>query len=324
MANGNDTNNEGKAQHYLPQFYLKGFAMKGSLWVFEKGKPPRESTPKSEAHRPDYYTHSENGQRDETAETFLATIESRGAPVIRKLANPHYKLIPENVQDIYLFVAFMFVRVPSWREHLDKLAVATAKTLNKKVAQDKERFYDLYNRVQQETGKSVADPEKLRHQMLKAQYDGYEIVQGSKAFNIESMLKSGWSVFDKCKEFGYQVLYAPAGKFFFASDSPVFTLLPDPKTKEATLGTGFGWPGVEVYFPLNKRACLQLKSGLSGYSVNVSERRVDYINRITMMFATQHLYSCQGFRRTARLFDERGCKILPGRDAFLTREFGRL
>src|SRR5713226_1981225 len=101
-------------QHYIPKFYLKGFTDKeGVLWVCEKLKPIRPSKPKREAHRADYYTHSEKGERDETAENVLKEVESRVAPIIRKLANPRYVLTPENAGHLIMFVAFMFVRVPS-------------------------------------------------------------------------------------------------------------------------------------------------------------------------------------------------------------------
>ncbi len=82
---------ETKAQHYIPKFYLKGFTdNQGALWVYEKFKPLRESKPKKEAHRPDYYSHIEKGERDETAEDALKIVESQVAPTIRKLANPQY------------------------------------------------------------------------------------------------------------------------------------------------------------------------------------------------------------------------------------------
>ena len=69
-----------KAQHYIPRFYLKGFTdPKGKLWVYEKFQPMRESKPKFEAHRPDYYSHSESGDRDETAEDMLKVVEFTGA-----------------------------------------------------------------------------------------------------------------------------------------------------------------------------------------------------------------------------------------------------
>ena len=66
MSTAVDTS-EPKAQHYIPTFYLKGFTDRNRvLWVYEKFKPPRASKAKDEAHRPDYYTHSEQGERDET------------------------------------------------------------------------------------------------------------------------------------------------------------------------------------------------------------------------------------------------------------------
>jgi hypothetical protein len=57
---------EPKAQHYIPNFYLDGFTDTSRvLWVYEKFKPLRASKPKNEAHKPDYYTHVEQGERDE-------------------------------------------------------------------------------------------------------------------------------------------------------------------------------------------------------------------------------------------------------------------
>src|SRR5689334_3148282 len=55
-------------------------------------------------------------------EDVLKEVESRAAPIVRRLANPQYVLTPENAGHLIMFVAFMFVRVPAWREHLDKVA----------------------------------------------------------------------------------------------------------------------------------------------------------------------------------------------------------
>src|SRR2546423_814977 len=130
-----------KAQHYIPKFYLKGFADKqGALWVYEKFKPLRKSKPKHEAHHPDYYTHAEDGERDETAEDVLKKVESQVAPVILKLANPQYVLTPKTAGDLVLFVAFMFARVPSWREHLDKITAEIARVKQLSTARDKQKF----------------------------------------------------------------------------------------------------------------------------------------------------------------------------------------
>lgn len=92
---------QAKAQHYIPKFYLKDFTdNQGALWVYEKFKPLRKSTPKREAQRPDDYTHDEDGERDETAEDMFKKVESQVAPIIIKLANPHYVLTPKTVGNL--------------------------------------------------------------------------------------------------------------------------------------------------------------------------------------------------------------------------------
>lgn len=315
---------EAKAQHYIPNFYLKGFTDKaGTLWVYEKFSPMRASTPKKEAHRPDYYAHVEHGPRDETAENILKVIESRAAPIVRKLANPQFRLTPEAAGDLFMFASFMFVRVPSWREYLDKTAVRIVRDNSLQIASDKDKFRKSCADYENATGKSVGDYEKLRQYVLKG---NYELEQKSKAFNLGAMFTSGLDLIEQLSNFGYRVLYAPAGKFFWTSDAPVCTLRPEGN-RHATVGMGFGWPGVEVYFPLNKRTCLMLKRKTQPSASVIEAGHVDQINRLTMATAEKHLYSSEGYKRIARLFDERGCRVRPGKESFLPappREHGLL
>jgi len=315
MSANPPTPNEEKAQHYIPKFYLKGFTDKqGKLWVCEKFKSIRESKPKSEAHRPDYYTHAEEGLRDETAEDTLEEIESRAAPIMRKMANPEFAPSPEQMGHVYLFVAFMFARVPSWREYLDKLLSQHVREEQLNTAKDKEKFYKVCFDAEQDAGKPLGmDYEEMRQYVLAGDY---EIVQGSTAFNLGSMFQSALNVAQELQKFGYEVLYSPVGEFFVTSDSPVFTVQPDG-AGQASFGMGFGREGVEVYFALNKRACLKLKKGIEPAAVGVTDRGVMQINRGTMMNATRFLYSSQGLRTVSRLFDQWGCRIEPGKNAFM-------
>ena len=306
---------EPKAQHYIPRFYLKGFTDKqGKLWVCEKFKPIRKSKPKDEAHRPDYYTHAEQGERDETAEDTLEEIESRAAPIIRKLANPAFRPTPQQMGHVYLFVAFTFARVPSWRENLDRIVARFAKDRQVNLAKDRAGFHRMCADMERDTGKPLGmDIEDLRQYILKGEY---EVVQASRAFNLGSMFESAIDIAKHLNEFSYEVLYAPAERVFVTSDSPVFTLLPEGG-RQATIGMGFGWPRVQVHFRLNKRACLRLKKGIESARLQISEQQLEQINRITMLNATQHLYSSENYRKTSRLFDQYGCKIKPGTNAFM-------
>lgn len=106
------------------------------------------------------------------------------------------------------------------------------------------------------------------------------------------------------------------GRFFVTSDSHVSTLQPEPG-RQAAIGVGFGWPGVLVHFPLNKRVCLRLKRRVEPAAIEISEYDLVQINRITMVNASQHLYSSEGYRKISRLFDQWGRKIEPGKNAFM-------
>ena len=304
---------DAKAQHYIPKFYLKGFTDKrGSLWVCERFKAIKESKPKKEAHRADYYTVADEGQRNETAEDILKEVESKAAPIIRKLANPQYILTPENASRVIMFVAFLFARVPSWREHLNSLSVQVAWKMLQREANDKEKFHQTCLEIEQKQGRSLGDFEKLRQDVLNRRFD----IEQSESHNLGSMCLSACNIANMLAKMVYQAFYAPEGKFFLTSDSPVWTLQ-DDGSGEATVGMGFGWDNVEVYCPLNKKTCFRLKKGIEPMGRIIEERQVDLINRVTMATAVQYLYSSEGHRRIARLFDERGCKVRVGKNAFM-------
>lgn len=282
--------------------------------MYEKHKPLRQSKPKNEAHRPDYYTLNESDENKDMVERELSRIESLAAPIVRKLTTPQYVLTPENAGDLLLFVAFMFARVPAWRENLDKIAAQTTKRLHVSFARNKEAFHRICAKVASEKGVEFSDFEGLRELVLS---DNYELIQMSSSFNLGAMITSATDVAKIIAQFGYRALYAPAGKSFFTSDAPVFTIGPDSSGIEH-LGMGFDWPQVSVIFPLNKRACLYLRRGIEPHAELADARQVDEINRLTMMTATNYLYSSERSRRTSRLFDERGCVVRAGKNSFMT------
>jgi hypothetical protein len=181
-------------------------------------------------------------------------------------------------------------------------------------ARDKERFHQSCKDMERDTGKSLGmDTEELRQFILSGEY---EIEQTSHAYSLGTMFTSGLAVMDELQKFGFEVLYAPKGQFFVTSHSPVFTIKPEGNG-QATVGMGFGWPGVEVFFPLNKRACLRMRKGLQPKKIFISEEKLEMVNNLIMATATQFLYSNENYKRLARLFDERGCKVRAGRDAFM-------
>ena len=104
------------------------------------------------------------------------------------------------------------------------------------------------------------------------------------------MFRSGMQVAEMLADFQYQTHYAPQGTEFFASDNPVYTVGPDDEGDMA-VGAGFGRPHVQVYFPLNKRACFYMCRGTQPQTVFTTPKFVEQVNYLTMLTATKYLYA---------------------------------
>ena len=307
-----------ETHHYVPKFYLKGFTdQKGVLWVYERGKAPRASKPKAEAHRENYYLHNDKGFPDTSIERFLSKAESIVAPFFRKIANPQFQINEQQRNDLFAFVAMTFVRVPAYRSYIDRGLSVMMKKNQKEYAQNAEKFYALCKKIDSETGGPTGDYEDLRQFILKGEYT---IHQTSSGYNIAMAFKSCMTIMEILRnEYNYEIWYAPPDGFFFTCDNPVVTIRP-AGDRTSFVGWGFGWKDTQVIFPLNKRACLSLRRGCSEQKTVISSRRRQQINDLMMAVSQQHLYAPLGYRRISRLFEERGCKVKYGENALITPE----
>ena len=300
----------------MPKFYLKGFADKqGMLWVYEKGKnAPRASKPKAEANRENYYVFTDRGTPDDGAEKLLSKVESIVAPTIRKLANPQFKMNDQQRGELYAFVALMFVRVPAYREFIDKTMSEMMKRFAVSQAKDSEKFYGAVKEMEAETGKPLADVEKLR---AIAMSGDYEVTQASVGFNLLMIFQTSLKICEVFEtQYRHDIIYAPPGTFFPTSDNPIATLEPDTEGR-ASMGGGITRPGNQVIFPLNKRACLILRRNGKEESLEAAPGWAAQIRDAIMASAQKHLYAVEGKRRIARIFTERGCQTKYGVNSLL-------
>jgi hypothetical protein len=307
---------ESANHHYVPKFYLKGFTdKKGYLWAYEFGKnAPRQSDPKHEGHREDYYTFADRGYPDDSAEKMLSRAESLVAPTIRKLANPQFKMNEQQISELYTFVALMYVRVPAYREFVNVVSAKMIKEFAQNQALDNDKFYEILKDYETKTGRSVGDHKKLREFLLS---NDYTVTQDSVAFNLLHTFQSCLDISETLeKQYGYDLYYAPVDSFFMTCDNPIATIEPD-FMGSANIGSGVGRPRTEVVFPLNKRACLILRRYGKGRHISASQVFIDQINNLIMKTAQRYAYAPVGFRRLARIFNERGCTTRYGVNALI-------
>ena len=137
-----------RAHHYIPRCYLKGFCAEtkkiSRLWVYEKGKEPRKSTPLNEAHIRDYYAFEENGDVLFDFEKFLGEVEDSAAPILRKLEFSVFQiedLRHEERRILSHFISMMFTRVPTCREFLKEMAARVMEKVAPAGKHKKEEFF---------------------------------------------------------------------------------------------------------------------------------------------------------------------------------------
>jgi len=118
-----------KDQHFLPQFYLRGFTDPATpsgqepyVWIFELPEHRwRRRAPKNIASLRHYYAYQdENNQLVNIIEPSFAAIESLGATLIRKLEARRELTEPEQVH-FSLFVALLTVRTPQHRKNTERI-----------------------------------------------------------------------------------------------------------------------------------------------------------------------------------------------------------
>ena len=113
--------------HYIPQYYLKGFASSGNdmVWVYEKGGLLKfQSQIKNIAHETDYYSPE--------VERYLANeIEDPANSVIKKIRD-HKKLTQSEKEKLAIYMVVMLKRVPQSKIRMKKMAPAVAQSLQQK------------------------------------------------------------------------------------------------------------------------------------------------------------------------------------------------
>src|SRR6266566_9251613 len=114
---------EPRLQHYIPRFYLNGFVdpdilareKKEVIWVYERGKQIRRSSPGHEARQRDFYTFVKDGSRNVDIETWFGKVEDQVAPIVASLVKDKRHITEAERERLALFIGTMQMRTPSGR-----------------------------------------------------------------------------------------------------------------------------------------------------------------------------------------------------------------
>ena len=229
-------------QHYIPQFYLRGFVdpccpgnYEPSVWVYDRGcATPKRRAPKNIAAELHFYSvSSENGKKDTKVEEMLSLLESNTAPLWGELEDPAQTLSSKAQSIIAEFVACMSSRVPAARTWLNTAVNETSKMILRVLAA---HYDDLSENQRQEIGLSQED-------MIQVVNDDDLRFESSQSMHVQTMLYVVPRLKPIIQKMKWAFLHSPPQHAFITSDRPV--TLVNPRIPLQMGGAGFGVRGVE-------------------------------------------------------------------------------
>lgn len=267
---------ESKRHHYLPQFYLKGFASANKICVYDRElNEYRIQTPVNTAIEKDYYTFIDKfGEKNKSVEKILADIEGKASPVFNKIKKQELISDDEKAK-MSLFLTHLIYRVPEFEKLSNEIAQAISNFTMKHLISSTDQAEKWIKSYEKDTGKSFdVSPEFLfeyaQNPQLKIMLDRNTTLKPLLDFsfkNINWIHNMDWEIFS-----------APKNSSFITTDNP-FVLLPPKGFPIGKRGYGLKTKGVKKIIPLSMKQCILI--GLPGNDfkyVNVNSKIVRGIN----------------------------------------------
>lgn len=193
-----------KRHHYIPQFYLRGFTNENKTYfVFDKKTEEiRETTPKNSFFQNRRNTSIIGNEKSVLLEDMYSHFDSITAPKLRKIQEStleNFKLEPEILHRIKMFITQIYWRIPENDEELGKII-------------DRLSFSETGFDIKDKEGKSVVTKE------LEKQLKSEDIFR--KMYRIFIPLMSHKEKY-KTKDFENWRVYFRGNKYQLTGDNPL-------------------------------------------------------------------------------------------------------
>lgn len=281
--------------HFIPQFYLKGFADPQNppfIWVYRKdsGDIIKSSVKDAAVHKHYYSFKSQvSGTRDsQTLEKWLGDIEASVSKIYRKIINKQ-KINNLERSRFSTFLALTLTRVPNYRENMiNKPTAQLMKRIQTISASSRRRFEIQMKQYEKDTGTKLSVPvEQLRQYILKGNYD---IKVTNPGYSLGFMVETAQDLAPIFHKMNWAFLEITNDKYFLTCDNPLYYTDPTHKPN-SFYGVGLMNREIEVTLPLSKElALLATWKGLTGYHTATKKIR-DTINGRTIISAQNFVFA---------------------------------
>ncbi len=264
-----------RKHHYLPQFYLRGFAPdRRSLFQIEKASLKNYPCQiKDIAAIRDYHEIDWDGVEDSNAmEKNLAELENHQAVQLSDILVEGLSFKKNRLEMIEI-LSFLRMRVPAMKQHIDRIHESAIRNSAK---------------IMERSGKFPKPPAGFED-ALKVDNIKFSIMNW-KCLEVMFRMASDPFVLDLLYKMRVTIFRAPFGTRFLTSDQPVAMFHPTQGNGE--YGAGLLTPGIEVSLPLSSRMLLRLDLELGADIEKLAtSEEVQEFNRRSIVMAQDYVFT---------------------------------
>lgn len=288
---------ENKRQHYVPRSYLRAFTdlttpqgQEPYIWVYERGQEPYAKAPHKLAVKNYYYSMEIDGQRDNTVEELLERVETSAIPVIKNLysgMDPR-ELTEEPRSWVAYFIALMSLRIPKFRETVEKFTAEVMRKISLMGARNPKYFERTMREAYAAKGlPPPTDIEGVRQFVLAGEYT----VTADPGHSLQMFVQLAPDVAKLVYDCSWRLLEAPTNSAFITSDSPLVKVATKRLPPPWNMGTGWHTPWMEATLPLSPSRCLLMSLHHPEGIERISAQQLQDINWRTAAHAHEGIYS---------------------------------
>ena len=263
-----------KRHHFLPEFYLKGFARDNLVWVYDREKRQyRHQHVQDTAVIGHYYdAKARTGGTYYGVEEYLSKMENRAKPVITKLEDGEM-ITPEDRLYFAHFTALLLFRTPKFERQMQQAADAGAKLLMKRMIPSVEAAAAHLRRYGKK-GKGLT-PESIFAFIHNEEYEA----KGDRNTAIDAMFEMTERSTMALACMDWMVAHADERTSFISTDSPLGFFIPAELRGSSKTNLGLLSDQVTKFIPLSQRTALVIGlPGLGFGHCSVDRRQVRDIN----------------------------------------------
>lgn len=292
-----DADGGARNHHFVPQYYLKGFAKprskNGKLTVFDlAGRKSFVTRPRNVAARRDYNRIEIEGQDPNAVESKLAELEALGDQAFRRIIAAQSIEDRDNLSFVHVLIARIAVSNPAFRNQRDQMISQVGSMMMRNMVATQERWDAVTGQTRPELG---GDP--IPYERMRAAVEGGGIVaSATKESLIEQEIMLWPSILPLLEARKWTLLIAPPGSVgFITSDRPFSLRWNDEMMNRGPYGVGLGCADTTLVFPISHDLAVIGSFEHGGGANVVDERLVAAVNFTLFQAAMRQVYASADF-----------------------------